>query len=455
MTRCIRIVLCFFVMAVALVASAQSVKWQDLYKVKKKDTIYGIAQRYGISIDELIAANPDMQKSDYVLKKGDQLLIPYPKKAASPVSSATQVSPASASQTRRLAASGTVNVGVMLPLHNVDGDGQRMVEYYRGVLMACDSLRSQGISTNVYAWNVPIDADIKQFTTDDNARKCDLIFGPLYSKQVKPLGDFCRKHDIRLVIPFSINGGDVETNDHIFQVYQSNAQLNDAAVKAFLNRFKGCHPIFVDCNDTTSRKGAFTSALRRQLEAQGIAYNITNLKSSDQMFAKSFSATQRNVIVLNTARSPQLNSTLAKLDILRTSNPGLKISLFGYTEWLMYTHVYRDYFHKYDAYIPTAFFYNQFSSKTQGLERSYKRWFHSDMRQHLPRLAITGYDQAQFFIRGISKYRDGFTGSAQQNSYTPLQSPLKFKRINGGGLQNTSFMLVHYRTDKVIESISY
>ena len=60
MTRCIRIVLCFFVMAVALVASAQSVKWQDLYKVKKKDTIYGIAQRYGISIDELIAANPDM-----------------------------------------------------------------------------------------------------------------------------------------------------------------------------------------------------------------------------------------------------------------------------------------------------------------------------------------------------------------------------------------------------------
>ena len=32
----------------------------------------------------------------------------------------------------------TVNVGVMLPLHDVDGDGRRMVEYYRGILMAVD-----------------------------------------------------------------------------------------------------------------------------------------------------------------------------------------------------------------------------------------------------------------------------------------------------------------------------
>lgn len=42
----------------------------------------------------------------------------------------------------------------MLPLHNNDGDGRRMVEYYRGLLMAFDRLKQDGISTNVYAWNV-------------------------------------------------------------------------------------------------------------------------------------------------------------------------------------------------------------------------------------------------------------------------------------------------------------
>lgn len=57
--------------------SAQTIKWQELYKVKKKDTIYGIAKKYNITIDELISANPAMQKPDYTLQKGDQLLIPY------------------------------------------------------------------------------------------------------------------------------------------------------------------------------------------------------------------------------------------------------------------------------------------------------------------------------------------------------------------------------------------
>ena len=437
-------------MLLASSVAAQTPKWQDLYKVKKKDTIYGIAQKFGITIDELMQANPDMQKNDYVLKKGEQLLIPFPKQVqTAPTTAAPK---ASATQQR---ATNTVNVGVMLPLHNVDGDGQRMIEYYRGVLMACDSLRSQGINTNVFAWNLHKDASVAQVLADANAKNCDLIFGPLYTKQVKPIGDFCRKNGIRLVIPFSINGGYVETNDHIFQVYQSRVLTAELSVNAFMDRFKDAHPVFVDCNDTTSDKGVFTAALRRRLEAEGIAYNITNLKSSEPMFAKAFNTTKRNVVVLNTARSPELNSVFAKLDILKKSSPAMRISLFGYTEWLMYTKPYTEYYHKYDTYIPTSFYYNPVAQRTKNFERTYRQWFKSDMREALPRFAITGYDQAQFFLRGISTYGSAFKGTKQQTTYAPMQTPLKFMRVSDGGMQNVSFMLVHHRNNRSIESISY
>ena len=53
-----------------------------------------------------------------------------------------------------------IRVGVMLPLHNINGDGKRMVEYYRGILMACDSLKQTGISVDIHAWNTAEDADI-------------------------------------------------------------------------------------------------------------------------------------------------------------------------------------------------------------------------------------------------------------------------------------------------------
>ena len=64
-----------------------------------------------------------------------------------------------------------VRVGIMLPLHNVDGDGNRMVEFYRGLLLAVDDLKKEGISVDIHAWNVNIDADIRQTLTKEGADK--------------------------------------------------------------------------------------------------------------------------------------------------------------------------------------------------------------------------------------------------------------------------------------------
>ena len=250
----------------------------------------------------------------------------------------------------------TISVGVMLPLHQVDGDGKRMVEYYRGMLLAFNQLKTEGYHIDVHAWNVNIDADIKTTLLDPNAEKCDVIFGPLYSKQVKPLADFCKNKGIRLVIPFSITGNDVAYNSSIFQIYQDETRLTNATVQAFIERFAKCHPVFVDCSDATSKKGTFTSALRKELDAKGIRYNLTSLKSDDNAFAKAFVKGQTNVVVLNTARSPELNETFVKLERLDQLHPGTLISLFGYTEWLMYAPYDFNHFCKYDTYIPSTFY---------------------------------------------------------------------------------------------------
>ena len=122
--------------------SAQVNKWRDMYKVKKKDTVFGISQKYGITTAELMDANPEMKAEGYQLKKGDYIFIPYSQNdkhttpAATPAKKQTAVS-----DTRDELKKRAIRMGVMLPLHDVNGDGRRMVEYYRGVLMACDSLK--------------------------------------------------------------------------------------------------------------------------------------------------------------------------------------------------------------------------------------------------------------------------------------------------------------------------
>lgn len=428
---------------------AQEKKWRDMHKVKRSETIFGIAKDYGITVNELIKANPEMNTPGYELKKGDYIFIPYSDKAKSdtkkPSADTKKAAPATGKKVR---------MGVVLPLHDVDGDGKRMIEYYRGLLLACEDMKKQGLSVEVNAYNMPFAGDIYQILNQSSLAKCDVIFGPLYTKQVKPLADFAKKNDIKLVIPFSINGNDVAVNPNIFQVYQSPEFFYNEVIKHFLYRFSNYHVVVIDCNDRSSDKGVFTFGLRKQLDGRNITCNVTNLNSSDEMFAKSFSTSKPNMVILNTGRSPELNQALAKLDVLTASHPSVAVSLFGYTEWLMYVKYNQYRFFKYDTYIPTASYYNSYSSKTKSVENRYLSWFKGSMMDYLPKFAITGYDHGMFFLRGIYKYGKNFSGADADKD--ALQTPMHFGRVGGtGGYQNTGFMFVHYNRNNSITTINF
>lgn len=436
---------------------AQPNQYKDMHRVKQGETIYGIARAYGISVDVLKRANPKMNNPDYVLSIDEYVFIPDTPNTSANTNTNTSTGSTFQPSLDKGVRGKQVNIAVMLPLHNVDGDGKRMVEYYRGILMACHQLKQEGVSINIHAWNVPADADIRQILLENSASQVDYIFGPLYSKQLKHLAGFAKSYGIKVVVPFSISSNEVNSNSHVFQIYQDPNKQNEKSVNAFLERFPHHHPVFIDCNDSTiNRKGSFTMALRKQLDKKKTIYNITNLRSAESDFSKAFSRTMPNVVVLNTSRSPELGAAIQKLELLTQNHPELKISLFGYTEWLMYTRPYAEKFHKYDTYIPTTSYHNVFSAETKDFETKYIKQFGEPMMYALPRFAITGYDHANYFIRGLLLYGKDFSGAKTDTPYIPLQTPLYFRKVSkNGGLQNESFMLIHYTPQKNIESISY
>ncbi len=430
---------------------AQSNKWRDIHTVKKKETIFSISRDYGLTIEELVKANPEMRADGYKLKKGSTVFIPFSSSNSAQISTKTDKRPTVVDDVRTRA----IRLGVMLPLHDINGDGRRMIEYYRGVLMACDSLKKEGISVDVFTWNLAEDGNVATTLADRNAAQCDLIIGPLYSKFVPAMAQFVQQHGNLLVIPFSINAPEVGTNRNIFQIYQSQEQLNESTTRRFCEWFKDYHPIIIDCADSESSKGQFTSMLRKLMDQRGMNYSLTSLSSTDDSFLKAFSTKQKNVVVLNTARSPQLNSVFGKLSAVSVANPNIHISMFGYTEWLMYVNHQLENFYKYNVYIPSAFYTNLTSQATERLQQKYRWNFHQDMMQSLPRFALTGFDHALFFLRGLHKYGKAFDGAAGRFGYAPVQTPLKFERLGNGGLQNRSYMFVHYLPEHKVEIVNY
>ena len=439
-------------------AMAQTKTWREMHKVKRKETIFGIARDYGITVEDLINANPEMKMPGYELKKGDFIFIPYAKdtklaQTGQPV--AAVVHEEHSAKHDKDVRQREIRLGVMLPLHDINGDGRRMVEYYRGVLMACDSLKKDGLSIDVSAWNLPEDADISNVLKEPSAAKCDIIIGPLYSKQVAALSEFVTTHGIKLLIPFSIVAPELKTNPNIFQVYQNQEQLTETTIDRFMERFKGHHAVIIDCNDSTSKKGMFTAPLRKRMEEAGMTYTLTNTKSTEGMFAKAFSLSKPNVVILNTGRSPELNLVMAKLDNLTMNHVNMNISLFGYTEWMMYTKYQLDNFYKYDTYIPAAYYLNPLSNRTMRIEQKYRWNFHADMMQAIPRFAITGFDQAYYMLKGLHMYGENFTGATGMVGYLPVQTPLRFEKCGNGGFQNKSLLFVHYTKGHRMETINF
>ena len=455
MTRLLRYILLLTLLfvTVGIVSAQESENIRGLHKVKRKETIFGISKMYDLTIDELLDANPEMKAPDYELKKGTILKIPFSAKD-NPVAAPSK--PAQSAPDEKMGTSSRpIRVGVMLPLHDIDGDGRRMVEYYRGVLMACDSVKRLGISVDVHAWNMAEDANMHQILADKAAARCDVIFGPLYSKKMEIMSTFCSEYNIQLVIPFSINAPQLATNRHIFQIWQSSDDINNETIAHFMTWFKDVHPVFIDCNDSTSRKGGFTQGLRRKLEEKKIVYSITNLKSSEEYFSKAFVRGKQNVVILNTQRMQELGVAFSKINGLKVTDPDLNITMFGYTEWLTYTRTYLENFYQYDTYIPSAFYYNPLSPSTMRLQQAFRMNFRTDMQNVQPRFALTGFDQAYFFLRGLHKYGKTFNGARGMLGYTPVQTPLQFVRQGDGGQKNKMVMFVHYTPDHRVETIRF
>ena len=457
MIHFVRNIIITLLLALPLSALAQSSnQWRDIHKVKRHETVFGIARNYDITIDELLDANPEMREKGYELKKGDQIFIPYSKNSKPAVQSKTEntkqkeVAPAGPS---------VVRVGVMLPFLDHSSEGTRMVEYYRGVRAALDTLSKEGIKTEVNLWNINKDSVLtKVLAHKPSIAKQNIILGPLYTSQVHTLAEFCRKNNVALVMPFSIDADDATTNPNVFQIYQSDSQLAGRSIGAFIERFATTHrPIFVNTNTPQDGKYAFTKALRETLQSRGIKEELTDINTPLREFAKHFSQTQPNVIILNSAAYKPLERLFEKLDSLKKIDPSLIISTYGYNEWFIYQpNLEKDYF-KYNVHIPTTYYFSRTSDRVEDFERDYKNRYGQGMNPDcLPRMALLGYDHTMYFVRGMSKYGRSYVGNEKQNTgFKPLQSRLEFKRLGKGGYQNTNFQIIRFRTDGTMDSLTY
>ena len=432
--------------------------WKDMHKVERKETIFSISREYGITEEELIAANPELKKGK--LKRGTFLFIPYGKNDKK--TQQTESKPENQELTNeeifnQLENSKkdikTIKAAVLLPFMTGTGanmDEQvRMVEYYEGFLMAVDSLKRQGVSVDLYTYDTKgRKENLSNILARKEMKDMDIIFGPAKNNEIDVLTAFAEKNKIRLVIPFAPKVDQVFKNPHIYQVNTPQSYLYSEVYEHFNRKFSDSNVIFINSGNGDREKDEFIKGMKAELKDNGINYRDFTLTDNFYEIINVMDTLRNNIFIPTSGKSTALVKILPQLTQIRREKPHYMMNMFGYPEWQTYTNDHLASFYELDTYFYSSFYTNNLFPAAVNFTHAYRRWYSKDMANIYPKYGMLGYDTGYFFLKGLSKYGNKMEENLSSIQVTPIQTGFKFERVNNwGGFINRKVFFVHFSKD--------
>ena len=209
------------------------------HQVEKGETLFSLSQKFRISQQELIEANPFLKDG---VKEGALIEIP---KAS--FSESTQLFVANIPEEREL------NVVMMLPFTSGKGTAdfendktlEIVTDFYLGSLQALDSLKKQGLSINLKVFDTQNNkVRISNYFTSNNFEDVDLLIGPMYLENVKLATQLIQNNDIAIISPASSKDHSFATKNVIKEI-PSDEELAEQILEYIKDSYEGQNIIAV------------------------------------------------------------------------------------------------------------------------------------------------------------------------------------------------------------------
>ena len=430
------------------------------YKVRKKETLYSISKKFGTTVEEIKKCNPNVKQ----IKQDDIINIP----AGIEYNTVTAENPITSAEINNIYnklyksdKKGVINVAVMLPfmLNQVHPDTKASLytEYYQGFLMAVDSLKRQGASINVYAYDTEdSDATVQSILSAPQMKEMDLIIAPENDNHIKLIADFGVANNINVVNTFSLKNEEVSLNAKIFQTNIPHSYLYAEATDRFIRYLGNRKIVFLAHTPELTDKKDFVDELKAELNRAGISYqeikfgNDLNLLNKDSLLTGEGGI----VFVPTSAHKKVLSVIIPAIEALKENQADLDVALFGYPDWLTQVSEHLNEFYKLNTYLYSRFYANPFEESTKSFHKRFLYWYNKDMINASPQYALLGFDTGIYFLSAIREQGKNFALQEMKPSTDRIQTDFSFQRINNwSGFINKSFYFINFTPDFTIRKI--
>lgn len=377
-------------------------------------TVYGISRAYGISEEQLLRANPGVSVENFTI--GTVLNIPEADGNIQ-IADDERVKPA-------------VRVLLMLPLTNTP----RNVEFYQGFLMGMLDLKKYGISIHLKVLDAKDDEEVaEQIALGHLSEHYDLVIGGTTDAQIRMISRATKVgyH----IIPFS--SSDQGEHARSIRLNQTSQEVADRVI-AYLSRLYISRPIYI-----ATRSGEVEDYLVQKLRQHW--KNEGNSINSFVLGEHRLSSLPGNALII--PANP--DKTLAEL--LLAGMGDQRREVLGYPQWQSYGDAFVKRMHQREVSIYSSFFFDALSAEGKLFLTKFNAWYSKKLMNTFPRYGVLGYDVARYFIRAYAMLGSDFVNRGELLGSDGLQLNIDLKaQGDEGGYVNKSALIIKFTSDGTV-----
>lgn len=437
-----------------------------VHNVQAGETIYALARHYQTSAGQILAANPAINNGQIAI--GQQLFIPFsgtvvPPHNITPQNATTTVNDnpydttnqqIAQNDTTTIVKKNDVYISLMLPFF-LDKNTQQsdegiinkpkeiythtyqFLEYYEGVLMAIDTLKSRGMNITldvIESNNDSTSINISKIKTNTN-----LIIGPVFPKTFPAVAGFAKRHSIPIISPLSTEETNA-TNPFVVQMNTPQKFRFKAMVDYIIQHNDHTHVCIVYNNESLEKKSmnlckAAFNERKSDLESKHISFEEIYFPSAGTAgLDRALSKKENAIVVVLSKQQAFANNIVTKLYQASKSH---KIELWGLPQWETYENLELDFLYDLKFKLVTSGEVDYTSPLANQFIKRYREKYGTEPTK----FSFQGYDQMLYIVNQYATTADFINDLVQDSTIDGLYNDFKFFRKDGATVNTASFIV--------------
>lgn len=331
------------------------------------------------------------------------------------------------------------------------GGAENFIQFYEGVLLAIDSLQKSGVSVRLTVFDTQRKVDsIRQYISSDEFLGTDLIIGPIYQSVQKEVAQIAAKNRIPIVSPLASQTTITNSNPSYYQVNPSRDYLATKTAEMVADEYYNSNFIIVKTqNYEGTPEGRLVNLFREKFVNSGFMSDNYGVNFTIYDFEKEGSFGLRRI----------MSRTKENVVYVTSSNEGeLSVAISNVNNLaddFSITLIGSSRFPNYssiqvDHYhnLKLKFVTSYWVDYTNSSTINFIEKFKSNFGTEPNNFGIRGYDVTLYFMTALTAFGSDFSNCLPYLHLTQIQGNYHFDKVTQfGGYMNQGVSVISYTKD--------